>query len=115
MIETTAGPGLDPLADAFKALGHPQRLKIVLALLRRRIQCCTGDRIEDCTLDPASCNVGELLAEVDVSAPTLSHHLKELDRVGLIERGREGRYLYTRVNGARLREILRVLALDEWG
>lgn len=85
------------LSRAFRALGHPHRLAIVRALLVRELACCAGERSEDCRLDPASCNVGALSTEVDVAPSTVSHHLKELDAAGVIERVRDGRFLYCRI------------------
>lgn len=88
----------DGLSTAFKALGNPHRLAIVRLLLERDWACCDRERPEDCTLDPASCNVGELADRLSVAPSTTSHHLKELERAGLLEREREGRRLYCRVN-----------------
>lgn len=99
----------DP-SDAFRALGHPHRLAIVRELRERALACCQSDRVEDCALDPASCNVGALARAVPCAPSTLSHHLKELERAGLIERSRHGREILCRVNEARLAELGRFLA-----
>lgn len=93
------------LSMAFRALGHPDRLRIVRALLERALACCTSARVQDCTLDPASCNVGALAQVVDCAPSTLSRHLKELDAAGLIERAREGRFLYCRIHEGRLDDL----------
>lgn len=93
---------------AFKALGNPHRLAIVRRLLEREFDCCDGST--PCTFDPDACNVGELADAVDVAPSTTSHHLKELEAAGLIERRREGRRLLCRVDPGvleRLRSILR--------
>lgn len=100
---------LTEAADAFKALGNPQRLKVVRLLLEKRIECAADPGV-DCTEDPASCNVGEILSELDVQASTLTHHLKELEHAGLIERGRSGRYRYCRVRGKKLDELYAFLS-----
>jgi len=96
----------DNLSIAFKALGNPHRLSIVRELLARDLACCAGDRSSDCTLDAASCNVGVIGESLAIDNSTLSHHLKELDHAGLIERARRGRQIYCRVNRERL-EVLR--------
>lgn len=90
------------LSRAFRALGNPHRLTIVRTLLVRAIACCSSDRTEDCRLDPASCNVGDLTELVDAAPSTVSHHLKELESAGVIERARDGRFLYCRVNRSML-------------
>lgn len=102
---------LSDAARAFKALGSPQRLRVVRLLLKKRIECAAEPGV-DCTDDPASCNVGEILDELDVQASTLTHHLKELEHAGLIERGRSGRYRYCRVREERLDELTGHLAPD---
>ena len=65
-------------AEAFKALAHPHRLAIFLRLS----ECCQrhGCDAEECS---RIC-VGELGRGLGIGQPTVSHHLKELTRAGLI-------------------------------
>jgi ArsR family transcriptional regulator len=100
----------EDLSACFQALGNPHRLAIVQHLLKRSLACCEADRAEDCTLDPASCNTGEVADLVGISKSTVSHHLKELVSCGLIERARSGRYLHCRINEARLQQLRGFLA-----
>lgn len=93
---------MDALSQAFKALGHPHRLAIVRRLIDAAIACETPD---DCTLDPACCGFAELVEELGISKATVSHHVKELDRAGLIERIRDGRRVYVRIDDRRLAEL----------
>ena len=97
------------LSRAFRALGHPNRLAIVRALLSRAAACCTDDRADDCLRDAASCNVSDLTQLVDIAPSTLSHHLKELEDSGVIERARDGRFLYCRVNRETMDRLATVL------
>jgi DNA-binding transcriptional ArsR family regulator len=97
------------LSVAFKALGSPSRLAIISALLKQELTCCEGDRSADCTLDAAACNVGSLAESLKIDSGTLSHHLKELDYAGLIERSRRGRQIFCRVNRVRLEQMRRYL------
>ena len=69
---------LEATARAFKALAHPHRLAIFLRLAN----CCErhGCSTEDC----ARLCIGELGEGLGIGQPTVSHHLKELIRAGLI-------------------------------
>ena len=71
-------------AVTFKALAHPHRLAIFLRLS----SCCQrhGCDVEDC----ARLCVGELGRGLGIGQPTVSHHLKELARAGLIRTCKSG-------------------------
>jgi ArsR family transcriptional regulator, arsenate/arsenite/antimonite-responsive transcriptional repressor len=59
-----------------KALGDPRRMEIVERLSAQ--QGCTA--------------CSDIRESLPISAPTLSHHLKELETAGLIEIAREGKF-----------------------
>lgn len=72
-------------ADIFKALSNVQRLKIFM-----RLASCSAEG-DACNEDGQICQcVGILGKDLGVSAPTVSHHLKELQRTGLIKMKRRG-------------------------
>lgn len=48
----------------------------------------------------------QLGEKLDVPGPTLSFHLKELQRAGLIQARREGRFLYYSPNFPRMNELI---------
>jgi len=75
-----------PLAEMFKALSNPHRL----ALFSRLMTCCAPGT--KCSPDEAVrfC-VGELGEGLDIAPSTLSHHLKELNRAGLVSMERRGK------------------------
>ena len=53
--------------------------------------------------------VGDIQKHLDITAPTLSHHLHRLIAVGLVKQHREGRILFCVAQLGSLREILNFL------
>jgi len=73
------------LAEIFKALSNPHRLKI----LQRLADCCPpGASWEDD--DQLGTCIGDLGRGLGIAPSTLSHHVKELRRVGIILSERHG-------------------------
>lgn len=76
------------LASIFQALANPHRL----ALLERLSSCCRpGTKWQGTNADLA--NVGELAQGLNLAPSTVSHHLKELVRAGLISTERQGKFV----------------------
>lgn len=73
------------LTEMFKALGNPHRLEI----FHRLTTCCRPGTC--CDLGEVGFYVGELGEGLEIAPSTLSHHLKELHRAGLIEMQRQGK------------------------
>jgi DNA-binding transcriptional ArsR family regulator len=80
-------------AAAFKALAHPSRLQIFFTLVK------AGRELA----------VGEIQEAVEISGPTLSHHLDVLRRAGLLESRKEERYIYYTVQRERVTDLVRLL------
>ena len=76
---------IDAYAETFKALSNPNRLKIFLRLA----SCCKPGTVGFIDED-STAFIGELGEEVNVVKSTVSHHIKELKRVGLIRTERQG-------------------------
>jgi ArsR family transcriptional regulator len=79
-----------------KALADPRRYEIV-------------KRISRCEEAMACETVRECL---DISAPTLSHHMKELEGAGLIQARRSGKFVSYRLQRAVLESFLKRLRQD---
>lgn len=78
-------------ADMFAAMGTESRLRIMQLLL---------------SAHPDGLVVGEIQAELGISASTLSHHLDKLKNEDLIEVSREGTFLRYRASTAALQDLL---------
>lgn len=86
------------LAAMFKALGDPVRLRL-LSLIASHPggQAC----------------VCEISSTVDVSQPTISHHLKLLRTAGLLDCERRGTWVYYWVIPQALQQLSSVLHLED--
>lgn len=58
---------------------------------------------------PQGYTPGELIQKLDIPAPTMSFHLRELVRAGLVESRREGRFLYYSAAFERMRSLINFL------
>ena len=95
---------VDNLARMFKALANPNRLRLFMNLLEESKLDLAKGRVHDCFLT-------KLLGGLDLGAPTVSHHVKELSDAGLINTERDGKQLICSVDPdalARLRSALTV-------
>ena len=75
------------LTSVFAALGDPTRLAIVQRLAE------------------GEASVQELAEPFDISGPAISRHLKVLEQVGLISRGRDAQFRPCRLERGKLEEI----------
>lgn len=85
------------LAQRLKALGDPTRIRLVSILLSQPGR-------EACTCELAPC--------VELSEPTVSHHLKQLLDVGLVSKERRGLNVYYRLEPDSVKAVARVLNID---
>ncbi len=76
---------MDEFAEIFKALSNPNRLKIFVRLA----SCCAPGTVSLID-DEHTAYVGEISRDLDVGKSTVSHHIKELRRVGLLRSERRG-------------------------
>ena len=83
---------MDDLSEVFKALGDPSRLK-VFEFLR---SCCCAVAIDEATGEvrpSGGVPVGDVCCAVPIAPATVSQHLKQLRRAGLIVTERQGKYI----------------------
>ena len=91
-------------AEVFKALANPNRLHIFLRL----ISCCPPGT--KCISDASGQRcVGELGQDLEIDPSTVSHHLKELRRSGLIRMERRGKNIICWVDQEMVLEVANLL------
>jgi ArsR family transcriptional regulator, arsenate/arsenite/antimonite-responsive transcriptional repressor len=83
MIEPLSPAQADQVASLLKALADPVRLRLVSLVASH------ADR-EACVCD--------LTGAFELSQPTISHHLKVLHELGLLDREKRGVWVYYRLN-----------------
>ncbi len=76
----------------YRALGDETRLRILHLLVGSEVCVC------------------DLAAQLDVTQPLLSHHLKTLREVGLVRARRDGRWTHYSLDPAALEELGAALA-----
>lgn len=89
------------LARVFKALGDPIRIRLLSLIGAREV----GRRVG------AGVCVCDLTGAFEVTAPTISHHLKVLREAGLIDSQRRGTWVYYWIVPAMLARLAAVLTL----
>ncbi|MFQ5653584.1 MAG: ArsR/SmtB family transcription factor [Planctomycetota bacterium] len=91
---------LKRFAAMFAALSNPNRLRI----FQRLVACCRPGTACDAGAPGCHC-VGDLGEGLDIAPSTLSHHIKELQRAGLINMERRGQRVECWVSPDLLREL----------
>jgi ArsR family transcriptional regulator len=92
---TLSGDEIEAAATLFKALADPARVRILNQLATSEGAVCA------CDFEPA----------LRLTQATVSHHLKKLTEVGLLERAQRGKWAYFSINReavGRLAEIMEV-------
>jgi ArsR family transcriptional regulator len=91
-------------ADVFKALSNPNRLRMFLHL----VTCCVPGTVGsfDAEAGVSAC-VGDLGRDLEIVPSTVSHHIKELHRAGLIRMERRGQKIECWVDPVILRGLAR--------
>ncbi len=87
------------LAQVFKALGDPVRIRLVSLIGAHQ-----GGEVCVCDLTTA----------FDLTQPTISHHLKVLRQAGIIDSERRGTWVYYRLVPAALDRVAAVLSGTAW-
>jgi ArsR family transcriptional regulator, arsenate/arsenite/antimonite-responsive transcriptional repressor len=84
-------------ATLFRALSDPTRVKIVNLLARSDEPVC----------------VCELVPAVELSQPTVSHHLKKLTEAGLLEREQRSKWAFYSLSGEAVERLASLVEFKE--
>jgi len=94
MVEPLSVEQAEQIAALLKALADPVRLRLMSLVASH-----AGG--EACVCD--------LTGAFDLSQPTISHHLKVLHELGLLDREKRGVWVYYRVNRSALTDLTALL------
>lgn len=90
-------------AKIFKALSHANRLELYLEILKN----------QESNFEPGEeCLITDIIGALNIGAPTISHHLKELSNANLITTERRGKFLVAQINRSTIVAVVRLLGLD---
>jgi ArsR family transcriptional regulator, lead/cadmium/zinc/bismuth-responsive transcriptional repressor len=94
MLNTNSSPALDEhtaahVAELFRSFSDTSRVRILSVLTEREV------------------NVGNLAGLVGISESAISHHLRSLRQLGLVQTRREGKEVYYRVDDDHLIALFR--------
>lgn len=89
------------LAKILKALSHPKRLELYFKIAEKN----ETDFEAGC-----ECFVTDMIHALKLGAPTISHHIKELENAGLITTERKGKYLSATIKEETLAEVNKIFA-----
>jgi ArsR family transcriptional regulator len=93
------------VAETFKALSDPTRVKILSLLKAKGRSCC--DLISRSEPGLCACDIE---SAVKLSQAAVSHHMGLLRRAGLVEAEKRGRWIYYRRNEAAIARLADVIA-----
>lgn len=93
------------LTKVFKALSDKHRLEILSLIQIGRLRCkCSEKGLRDATC------IKDLSKSLDITLPTVSHHVKELINAGIITTNKKGRWVYCKVNKKGITKVSKFLS-----
>ena len=93
------------LAKLLKALSHQKRLELYLEVAKHSERDFEARKNE--------CFICTIMESLNIGAPTVSHHLKELSNADLITTERRGKFLVAKTKKGTLKEAQKILSVVE--
>ncbi|ODA41843.1 metalloregulator ArsR/SmtB family transcription factor [Desulfosporosinus sp. BG] len=91
-------------AKIFKALSNPNRLELYFKIAEMHESSFPTD---------SECFVTDIISSLNIGAPTISHHIKELVNADLISTEKKGKFLICKVNEELIKEVSKLLSLQQ--
>lgn len=91
------------MAKIFKALSNLNRLELYLKIAKANEASFEAG---------GACCVADIISCLNIGAPTISHHIKELVNADLVTTEKRGKFLICRVNEKIVAEVFARLALQ---
>lgn len=92
------------IVRAMKALSNKNRFEIFMEIYRSNKQT---------TYDDEECFIYEFMMDrLQIGAPTMSHHLKELANADLIITEKKGKNIIARINETTVKELSSILKME---
>ena len=92
------------MAKVFKALSNPNRLELYLQIVKAQETCYEAN---------CGCFISDIAKSLNIGAPTISHHLKELTNAELIFTERKGKFVVARINKEMVNKVNELLMLHQ--
>lgn len=90
------------LARIFKALSNENRVALYLEIVKSNEQSFSTD---------CQCFITDITSHLNIGAPTISHHLKELGNAELIFTEKRGKFLVAKINEDLVDEVCNMLKI----
>lgn len=92
------------MVKILKALSNQTRLELYLQIAKQN----EADFDTGC-----ECFISDIVRTLNIGAPTISHHLKELSNADLIKTERRGKFLTATINKKNIEEAFSVIAQNK--
>lgn len=90
------------MSKIFKALSNENRLELYLKIL---------DASDTGYCNNNECFICDIIHSLNIGAPTISHHIKELSNAGLITTEKKGKFLICKANRELAEEVSKLFKL----
>jgi len=93
------------ITKIFKALSNENRLELFLEILKINEKSFEAECAE--------CFVTDIMGTLNIGAPTVSHHMKELTNAGLVTTERKGKFLTAKINDELIKEVAEIFSAEK--